>query len=445
MYDFDDTELFELTSTTFNLLVDDRSLDVQISSQLSFDTKNDQRAMTIFHNSTTIGPETDQDATANLVIYDNSDPSNSTVTLQDTAALPMIKYSVDSGNHQAVIGLISNDNQVDIAIESSGADLSDPDIHIQTGQVGVGLTPSSDRREDGSIVEDYALDVDGTVKVENLYKDGNRMYPVPHGAIVMWSGNLADIPSGWALCDGRTVDTPRGPMTVPNLKDKFIKGVTNAHEALKRGLTDSDRDLVTGYIAGDIGEIGGRNDATTSGADGDHEHFGGIHSHKPSGGNHTHGIVDTNSRDFGRDNNEENGTPSIETVSLTYLTKNKKDKIFLTGTACHHPLGRSRSCTNKPHPDDAQDGDNSPFFYAKRSLDETMIKKPHTHQHGKVGSHKHSTSGNVNWSGNGNDHSLNDDEDAKGPHTHGGGYHNHSWNNQPEYYIFAFIIKVSDI
>ena len=92
-----------------------------------------------------------------------------------------------------------------------------------------------------------------------------------------------------------------------------------------------------------------------------------------------------------------------------------------------------------------RDGNKSPFFWGKRQFDETMIKRPHTHQHGTVGSHKHSTSGNVNWSGNGNDHSLNDDEKAKGPHTHGGGYHNHSWNNQPEYYIFAFIIKVSDI
>ena len=36
---------------------------------------------------------------------------------------------------------------------------------------------------------------------------------------MMWSGTIADIPAGWALCDG-TKGTP-------NLLDQFIKGVPN--------------------------------------------------------------------------------------------------------------------------------------------------------------------------------------------------------------------------
>jgi len=39
---------------------------------------------------------------------------------------------------------------------------------------------------------------------------------VPAGAIVMWSGTLASVPSGWALCDGSN--------GTPDLRDKFIKG-----------------------------------------------------------------------------------------------------------------------------------------------------------------------------------------------------------------------------
>ena len=39
---------------------------------------------------------------------------------------------------------------------------------------------------------------------------------IPKGVIVMWSGTLATIPAGWALCDG-TNDTP-------NLQGKFIVG-----------------------------------------------------------------------------------------------------------------------------------------------------------------------------------------------------------------------------
>lgn len=43
---------------------------------------------------------------------------------------------------------------------------------------------------------------------------------IPTGIIVMWSGTLASIPSGWALCDG-TGGTP-------DLRDKFIYGWTAA-------------------------------------------------------------------------------------------------------------------------------------------------------------------------------------------------------------------------
>ena len=39
---------------------------------------------------------------------------------------------------------------------------------------------------------------------------------IPAGCIVMWAGLLADIPSGWALCDGQGGR--------PDLRDKFIKG-----------------------------------------------------------------------------------------------------------------------------------------------------------------------------------------------------------------------------
>ena len=41
---------------------------------------------------------------------------------------------------------------------------------------------------------------------------------VPQGAIIMWSGSLAAIPSGWALCDGTN--------GTPDLRDKFIYGVS---------------------------------------------------------------------------------------------------------------------------------------------------------------------------------------------------------------------------
>ncbi len=39
---------------------------------------------------------------------------------------------------------------------------------------------------------------------------------LPQGSIIIWSGNVASIPSGWALCDGNN--------GTPDLRDKFVVG-----------------------------------------------------------------------------------------------------------------------------------------------------------------------------------------------------------------------------
>ncbi len=50
---------------------------------------------------------------------------------------------------------------------------------------------------------------------------------LPRGVIVMWSGTLASIPKGWALCDGGTYyDFDGTPVITPDLRDRFIYGVS---------------------------------------------------------------------------------------------------------------------------------------------------------------------------------------------------------------------------
>ena len=44
---------------------------------------------------------------------------------------------------------------------------------------------------------------------------------VPVGAIILWSGSIASIPSGYSLCDGSN--------GTPNLRDKFIVGAGTAY------------------------------------------------------------------------------------------------------------------------------------------------------------------------------------------------------------------------
>jgi hypothetical protein len=85
--------------------------------------------------------------------------------------------------------------------------------------VGIGVTPTA------------KLDIDGLVRIRGgtpgsnkvLTSDANGLASwekpsggIPSGVIVMWSGTLSSIPSGWALCDGTN--------GTPDLRDRFIYG-----------------------------------------------------------------------------------------------------------------------------------------------------------------------------------------------------------------------------
>ena len=43
---------------------------------------------------------------------------------------------------------------------------------------------------------------------------------MPSGAIIIWTGTIANIPSGWIICDGNN--------STPNLLAKFVEGVATA-------------------------------------------------------------------------------------------------------------------------------------------------------------------------------------------------------------------------
>ncbi len=115
------------------------------------------------------------------------------------------------------------------------------------------------------------LDVNGDIQVsENISADkftGSGIAPV--GSIVMWSGSISSIPSGWALCDGNN--------GTPNLKNRFVVGAGNQYF---------------------VGATGGANSVTLS--------IDQMPSHKHTGstnttGNHTHKVVKSSVDDTGDD------------------------------------------------------------------------------------------------------------------------------------------------
>jgi hypothetical protein len=86
---------------------------------------------------------------------------------------------------------------------------------------------------------------------------------VPTGVIVMWSGSVATIPSGWLLCDGTN--------STPDLRNRFIIGA-NADDA---GVAKTN-------VTGSATQTGGSKDAIVV----SHTHTGTT----VSAGNHYHGV-----------------------------------------------------------------------------------------------------------------------------------------------------------
>jgi microcystin-dependent protein len=89
-----------------------------------------------------------------------------------------------------------------------------------------------------------------------VFSAGLRTVPV--GAILMWSGSIASIPSGWALCDGTS--------GTPDLRDRFIVGAGSSYAV---GATGGQNQVTLAY--GEMPAHAHTFSATTS-TNGDHSH-----------------------------------------------------------------------------------------------------------------------------------------------------------------------------
>lgn len=108
-----------------------------------------------------------------------------------------------------------------------------------TGNVGIGTTsltaPLVVAGNVGinSTSPGQALDVQGTVRATNFTLQSTNVSVVPSGVIVMWSGTIANIPSGWHLCDGTN--------GTPDLRNFFVVGAyEDSSGVAKTTITGSD-------------------------------------------------------------------------------------------------------------------------------------------------------------------------------------------------------------
>lgn len=121
---------------------------------------------------------------------------------------------------------------------------------------------------------------------------------LPYGSIIMWYGNVGNIPTGWALCNGSN--------GTPDLRDKFVVGAGSTYTA---GVTGGSADAIV---------VTHTHSATASGTQST-AHTHGIsdpgHTHRlptdVTGGTDTQSLYGTPNADEGFDISSESATTGI--------------------------------------------------------------------------------------------------------------------------------------
>lgn len=118
-----------------------------------------------------------------------------------------------------------------------------------------------------------AITGDLSVQGQITASSGNTSFHmIPRGGIILWSGSVTNVPSGWALCDGQN--------GTPDLRDRFIMGHSASAED---GLIGETGGTTNHFHAVDIPQftsssVGGGTQiregvGTINNATGNHNHF----------------------------------------------------------------------------------------------------------------------------------------------------------------------------
>ena len=142
-----------------------------------------------------------------------------TMTEMWTRAPVHIKAAGTSTPRVLIGGVLGGSSAIQTSTSSYGA----VSMCIQPfgGNVAIGKTAASS-----------ALDVVGAISASSSITTATSFIgngTIPIGGIIMWSGST--VPTGWALCDGRTVSG----QTTPDLRGRFIVGINTASITVPSG------------------------------------------------------------------------------------------------------------------------------------------------------------------------------------------------------------------
>jgi microcystin-dependent protein len=155
---------------------------------------------------------------------------------------------------------------------------------------------------------------------------------LPKGVILMWSGTIATVPTGWALCNGNTVS---GVVT-PDLRNKFIVGA------------DADVSSVAkSTVSGTALQTGGTADAVVV--------------------SHSHSVIDTGHSHFIANTTDAGGTTTTNISSSLTLNRANGAEYHLQGSSTAATVGPTSTSTTGisiSTQGETGTGKNLPPFYA---------------------------------------------------------------------------------
>jgi microcystin-dependent protein len=299
-----------------------------------------------------------------------------------------------------------------------GGSLNGQSVTLNVGQ-GSGITVSSTAvAVDNTVVRTFGNQtIDGVKTFTNASNTffGNGITPI--GGIIMWSGAVSSIPSGWALCNGAN--------GTPNLRNRFIVGAGGNYNPGDTGGSDS--------VTLNVSQLPAHSHTGTTASAGGHVHSGstasaGAHVHSgstASAGTHSH----SGSTATAGGHSHSGSTSGVGNHSHSITVYQTNSYQLGNNTA----LDRSGAST----------GSTGGAGAHSHSLN---IDSAGAHTHSlsinSAGDHTHSLS--INSAG---DHTHSLSINSAGDHTHtvtvgntGGGQ---SHENRPPYYALAFIMRVA--
>jgi microcystin-dependent protein len=251
-----------------------------------------------------------------------------------------------------------------------------------------------------------SLDTWGDKLNANLAEIDKLLLPV--GVIVMWSGSVANIPSGWALCDGTN--------GTPDLRGRFVVGAGGSYAVGANGGAETVT-LTTAQIpahghSGSASSAGGHSHSGSTGSAGSHSHsMGGAGGH-----NHTTGSSGSHSHSGSAN------SAGAHTHSWFYRTgSNGSMSPGVTSFASSQNSGTTSSAGAHTH--SLSINSSGSHSHSVSSVSN------HSHTINSNGAHTHSVSISTV-----NDHTHN----VTVSNTGGGGSH----ENRPPYYALAYIMNV---